>query len=189
MLKRRLCLASAPLVHGQSYWHLTAAAAVKLNLSEKQCGPLSETAKIRAYAILHFCCLGEKQRHRLSAAEISQHFPDFHRPGLPYGYYLDPQGLGRLGLIRVDAGHAGRWDRVIESVREDVSSHIRQESFRKLVNANRFEIALLTVMPQKAQRLAEALGSHPDSRRIPIQVVAIPKLLPIVTSMQRKEAT
>lgn len=187
-LSRRSLIADAPLVKRQRYWHLTAAGARLSEVSENHSGPLSEQGKIRAYAALHFCCLGDRPRHLLTSTELNQHFPDLHRPGLPAGYYFDPQGAGCLGLIRVDAGHCGRWDRVIESIREDISSHCNQAGFRKLAQAGRFEIALLTVLPQKAQRLEETLASHADAHRIPVRVVAIPELLPLITSIPRKEA-
>jgi hypothetical protein len=186
-LKRRSLLSTAPLCVGSTYWHLTAASAGKAGLPERQSGPLSESAKIRAYAILHFCCLTGAARHRLNSVELSQYFPELSRPGLPGGYYFDPRGAGQLGLIRVDAGNNGRWDRVVESLREDVSNHMLQPGFRSLIQAHRFQIAVLTVFPHKARRIQETLAKHADSARIPVEVVSIPELLPLLTSTIRKE--
>lgn len=103
------------------------------------------------------------------------------RPGLPEGYYFDPQGSGRLGLARVDAGRRGRWDRVVQSLREDIDDHLHQVGFRKLIQAGRFEITLLTVLGQKARRIVESLSQYRDTVRVPLQVVALPELLPLIS--------
>lgn len=186
-LQQRSLLASAPLHHGQTYWHLTAEGARRCGLEDHRTDPLSEPAKIRAYAILHDCCLSDRPRHRLTRSELERHFPSLYEPGLPSGYVFDPEGDGRLGLVRVDAGHLGRWDRIIESVREDVSRHYAHVGFRSVVRAGRFEIVLLTALPQKAERISQALQTHRDARRIPIRITAIPALLPLITSIPRKE--
>lgn len=187
--KRRSLLDSALLYQAKTYSHLTAEGALRCGLPEERMGPLSEPAKIRAYAILLFCCLSDKPRHRLTAAEIEGHFPGLHRPGLPAGYFFDPEGEGRLGLLRIDVGNRGRWDRVVESLREDITTHVHQPGFRQLIRANRFEITLLTVFPQKAKRIYEALASHRDAHRVPVQIVSLPELLPLITSTPRKEVS
>lgn len=186
-LQRLSFLASAPLHHGQTYWHLTAEGARRCGLKEDRTGPLSEPAKIRAYAILYDCCLSNRPRYRLTRAELERHFPSLFEPGLPSSYVFDPEGKGRLALVRVDAGHQGRWDRVLESLREDVSRHWAHVGFRTVVRADRFEIVLLTALPQKVERLTQALQTHRDTRRIPIRITAIPALLPLISSIPRKE--
>jgi hypothetical protein len=188
-LQQRSLLASAPLHQGRTYWHLTAEGARCYGLEDDRTGPLSEPAKIRAYAILHHCCLSDRPRHRLTRNELERHFPSLYEPGFPSGYVFDPEGDGRLGLVRVDAGHLGRWDRIIESLREDVSRHWAHAGFRGVVRAGRFEIVLLTTLPQKAERIAQALQTHRDARRIPIRITAIPALLPLIASIPRKEVT
>ncbi len=188
-LTDRSLVAAAPLVQRQRYWHLTALGARRCGVPENYSGPLSEPAKIKAYAVLQFCCLGDRPRHLLTGAELGQHFPNLQRPGLPAGYYFDPHGAGSLGLIRVDAGHTGRWDRVIQSVREDISSHCNQAGFRKLAQAGRFEITVLTTFIQKAQRLTDGFALHADARRISVRVVAIPELLSFISSIPRKGVT
>jgi len=185
--RQRSLLASAPLCQAKTYWHLTVEGAQRCGLPEERMGPLSEAAKIRAFAMLFFCCLTEKPRHRLTNPDLERHFPELYRPGLPQGYFFDPEGEGRLGLLRVDAGNRGRWDRVVESLREDMTTHIHQPGFRKLIHASRFEITLLTVFPQKARRIYEALTAHRDAHRVPVQVISLPELLPLITSTPRKE--
>jgi hypothetical protein len=177
---------SSPLHHQARYWRLTAAGANHLGLAPMPSGPLSEAAKVRAYALLVFCRLLDRPRVRLTAEEVGRHFPDVDRTGLPTGYYFDPRGNGCLGFARVDAGHRGRWDRIVESVRQDIDAHWQQPGFRPLIAAGRFELTVLTVFPQKSRRIHDALAIHRDAQRIRVQAVALPHLLPLLTSMPER---
>lgn len=178
---------SAALHSGSRYWLLTPAGATRCGLDESRSGPLSETAKLRAYALLLFCCLSDKPRHRLTANELSQQFSVLHRPGLPGTYYYDPTDKGSIGLARIDAGHQGRWDRVVQSVQDDISLHRKLPGFRQLIAAHRFEITVLTVLPAKAQRTVSVLKSLPEVKQVPVHVVAQPELLPLIHSSPGKE--
>ena len=178
--QRQSLIGSAPLHHGARYWYLDAVGAHACGLPEERIGPLSEWAKIRAMAMLRFCCLSDRPRQRLCDHDLATAFPVLYRPGLPNGYYFDAAAGGRLGLARLDVGRRGRWDRIVQSVREDIDSHLRQPGFRQVILAGRFEISVLTVFRQKAGRIYESLVG--DARRIPVQVVALPELLPLITS-------
>lgn len=185
--KRQRLIGSAPLHHAARYWFLEFQGAIRTGLTEQFSGPLSEVAKLRAYAVLRYCCHSEPMRHRLTADELKQHFPTLHRPGMPNHYYFDPQGEGTIGLLRIDAGNRGRWDRSIQSLRQDISSHFLRDGFRQLALAGRFRITLVTVHPRKANRLSEALKQHRDVQRILVEVVAMPELLPLVVPSRGKE--
>lgn len=181
-------LSSALLHSGRRYWFLTEMGAHHCGLDTARSGPLSEMAKLRAYALLLFCCHSDRPRHRLTTEELSQRFPALHRPGMPSTYYFDPADLGRIGLARVDAGHTGRWDRMLQSVRRDLKVHSQRPGFRQLVQAGRFEITVLTVLPTKAKRATIALEAFPASQPCPLHVVALPKLMPLIQSRFGKEA-
>ncbi len=180
-------LASAPLHGGAKYWYLTAAGAQRCGVMERNSGPLSEPAKFRAYAMLHFCCLTEQSRHRLLPEELKRYFPELNRPGLPTGYYLNPAERKPLGFLRVDTGHRGRWDRVLQTLREDIRDHLMQPAFARLAQAGRFEMTLATVLPAKAERITECLTALPESRRLPVKTVAIPELLPLIMGKRRRK--
>jgi hypothetical protein len=180
-------LSSAALHLGSRYWFLTPAGATRCGLDESRSGPLSETAKLRAYALLLFCCTSDKPRHRLTASELSQQFSALHRLGMPGTYYFDTTGKGSIGLARIDAGHQGRWDRVVESVRDDISLHKKLPGFQQLIKAHRFEITVLTVLPAKAERTVNVLKSLPEVKQVPVHVVAQPELLPLICSSPGKE--
>jgi len=178
---------SAALHSGSRYWFLTPAGATRCGLDESRSGPMSETAKLRAYALLLFCCLSDKPRHRLTASELSQQFSLLHRPGMPGTYYFDPTGKGSIGLARIDAGHHGRWDRVVQSVQDDISLHRKLPGFRQLIKAHRFEITVVTVLLAKAERTVSVLKSLPEVKQVPVHVVALPELLPLIYSSPGKE--
>ena len=90
-LLRDLCRAGdlerGTLFHHQAYFHLPrrneCETTEQPELPDYRRGPLSETAKIRNYAILAFCCLGHVPRFRLTKPELLAHFPALNRPGLP----------------------------------------------------------------------------------------------------------
>jgi hypothetical protein len=178
---------SAPLRTGARYWYLTERGAAACGLPPKRSGPLAESAKIRAYALLAFCCLLPEKRHRFTKEEMHTHLAELAQDGMPDGYYLQFGATRRLGLARVDAGRQGRWDRVIESLREDISRHWEAPAFRALMEQQRFEITVLTIFPHKAARLRSLLASYPDTQRVPIQVPSLPLLLPLVASTRSKE--
>jgi hypothetical protein len=187
--QRERLIDSAPLHQGARYWFLTRNGAPAAGISEEHSGPLSEPAKLRAFAMLHFCCLANTSRYRLTAADIKRGFPALYRPGMPNGYYFDPADDGRIGLLRIDAAGPGRWDRVLQSLRNDIGLHWIHPEFRQLADARRFQITLLTVLPQKASRLRQAIAELRDARRVPVEVAAMPELLPLVMPWRRKEAS
>ena len=180
-------LSSAALHSGSRYWFLTPDGAARCGLDESRSGPLSETAKLRAYALLLFCGLSAEPRYRLTATELSERFSVLHRPGMPGTYYFGPNGKGCIGLARIDAGHHGRWDRVVQSVRDDISLHMKLPGFRQLIAARRFEITVLTVLPAKAERTASVLKSLSEVKHVSVHVVAQPELLPLIHSSHGKE--
>jgi hypothetical protein len=177
----------APLYRNRRYFFLAARGSKTVaNQSpsgspDDQCGPLSELAKIKNYAMLAFCCLGRQPRHRLNRTDFDRCFPDLTRPGLPMNYYVDTsQSQPRLGFLRVDAGGRGRWDRVLAKCRHDVEAHCAQDGFRRFINRNAFEITVITALPQKARRLAESIGTLRDGRVRMIRVSAMPELLNLI---------
>ena len=179
-------LGSDWLVRGKRYWFLTGSLE-GFGVIAKRSGPLSEPAKLRAYAMLRFCCGQYSVRHKLTHTEITKHFPELDRSGLPDRYYFNTENKGRLGLVRYDLGHHGRWDRVVEATKQDIRSHRSEPEARRLISADRVEISILTVFPQKAERLRTILEPHSASLRIPIGVYPFPQLVPLITSITETE--
>ena len=166
-LCRSRTLGHAPLYRNRGYFFLAArgsgsnADELQRGSTGDRYGPLSESAKIKNYAMLAFCCLGTRRRQRLSPADFNRCFPDLSRPGLPMNYYVDTsQSKPRLGFVRVDAGGRGRWDRVLAKCQNDAEAHYADSGFRQFIDCQAFEITLITALPQKARRLAESIGPN-----------------------------
>ena len=83
-----------------------------------------------------------------------------------------------LGFLRVDMGGHGRWDRVLAKCREDARRHAAMPAVNQAIAADQFEIALVTSLPQKAERLCQALKQLSSLPAIPIRVTSIPELVP-----------
>jgi hypothetical protein len=179
-------LARAPLYGNRPYYYLPEQAAADEQHPQRshRAGPLSEPAKIHNYAILAYCCLHTSGRQRLTAAEVAQHFPQIARPRLPLNYYVDTAaGRPRLGFIRVDAGGHGRWDRVLARCRADLEAHFVHAGFRPFLQGGQFELALITALPQKAERLRQSIAQWRDAYARLIQVIALPDLLHLVAPL------
>jgi len=85
---------------------------------------------------------------------------------MPGTYYLEPAESGCIGLMQIDACHSGRWDCIVQSVRDDITLHRRLPGFRQLIQSRCFEITVLTVLPTKAQRIASAFQSLPEAKHV-----------------------
>lgn len=184
-------LASAPLFGDRRYFYLTRAGEAAIGEAEpgqgsrRRAGALSEIAKVRAYAVLAFCCLSGTPRQRLTAEEFRRTFPEHHRPGLPRGYYADHEAK-RLGFVRVDAGGRGRWDRIAEKIREDVERHRAMPAFRDYVAAGSFELTLVTATERKAERLRPLFEEEGRSFGVPLRVHVVPELLDLIAPRPRR---
>ncbi len=188
-MEHRRLVASASLYRGSTYWYLLPKGAAQLHLDASRIGILSEQAKFRAFALLTFCCRTDKPRVRLTPQELAAYLPDCQRVGLPSTYYYDASGIGQLGFVRVDAGHHGRWDRVVQTLREDISAHLRRTAWERLIKANRFEFTVLTVFPEKAERIRETVAQQAAFRCARVQVIALPELFPLIALPLRKEVS
>jgi hypothetical protein len=183
-------LASAPLFGQHRYVYLTKAgeAALRIEAAEqggdRREGPLSEPAKVRAFAFVSFCCLSDRPRQRLTPKEFREHFAAHHRPGLPMGYYADYEA-GKLGFTRIDAGGQGRWERLLGRVRDDVDRHRDIPAFRASIEAGTFELAVITPTERKAERLREPLGEMARATGTSILVQAVPDLIHLIAPPPR----
>lgn len=174
-------LLTATLHRGRSYWALAAAGAKRCGVPDDRTGFLSEPAKRRAYAILRFCHQSGVSRRRLNREELDVGLlSHVARPGMPSTYYIAGGASGRIGLARIDIGRAGRWDRILQTVRNDCDQHRNASAWRPFLQANRFEITVLTALPQKAARLQQKLQEMALEYRIPLQATALPELLPLM---------
>ena len=145
---------------------------------------LSETAKIRTYAMLAVCAAQNGRRTKLTREEFRQYFSDAYRPGLPMNYYIDlTNEQPVLGFVRVDTGGAARWDRIVAKAQDDVRKHRLTPAFTRFVTRNAFEIRIVTALPQKADRIRRSLLDKQTTRAVPIHVSAVPELINLIAPL------
>ena len=181
-------LVTAPLYRGLRYWALAPAAADFCGLTANRAGYLSEPAKRNAYAMLLFCCQQDVMRRRLSHDDFpATVLETLVRPGLPTTYYLSTGDVRRIGLARIDAGRTGRWNRIVQTVRNDCERHRKATAWQPFLAADRFEICILTATPQKAERLGVPLREMASHYQIPLHSVALPELIPLLPRVKHTE--
>jgi hypothetical protein len=185
MCRRNLAFA-ASLYGDKHYFRLTPrgeqAAGSSSSTSERSEPPrlLSAPANLKAYAMLAFCCRRQAQHQRLTEAEIELHWPGLLDGGRAATYYANLREPALLGFLRIDTGGHGRWDRIVEKVRNDIDRHAHETLLHPLIAAGRFEIALATPFPQKATRIAEGLKQFRDAARVKVRVLAMQELLYLI---------
>lgn len=183
-------LASAPLYGERRYFYLTRAGEAAIGEppegqgTRRRGGALSEVAKVRAYAMLAFCCLAERPRQRLTPEEFRRTFPDYARPGMPLAYYADHPAK-RLGYCRVDAGGPGRWDRIVERIQADIERHRQMPLFRDSIAKGTFELTLILATERKAERLRPLIEDEAQASNVPIHLHVIPDLVHLITPLPR----
>lgn len=183
LLKGRF-IGSASLYGRLRYYHLTAKSAAILGLHERAGQWLTEDAKIRAYSCLRFCCDVREPRKKLTAEEFRTSFASLTRSGERLNYFISTaNGKSQLGYMRTDySPHGGRWDRIIAKCQKDVEKRCDNPEFRQLIDAGLFLMAVLTALPQKAERL----NSEFQKRELPccIRAYAVPGLLDLIAPVR-----
>ena len=143
--------------------------------------PLSIQEKLRRYAMLQFCSMGDAKRSKLTAEEMSERFSEMYRDGQPLNYYVDNTGTTpRLGFLRVDVCGRGRWDRIVAKVSDDLRRHLQFPLVRKLLNEDAFEVTVVTALSTKAKGIESALSEKKDVLPVPIRCVAMPEFVNII---------
>ncbi len=165
----------------RSYYVLGPQATKLLGTSLKRFKPLGPLALAREFATLAFCCLSNEKRVRLTVREIHDRHPQLVQPEIDSShYYLDNDGTTtRLAYIRVDGG--GTVDHILRKCRDDVRHRIRHQTFRDLVDNDRFMIAVVTAREEKAAFLHDAIKRQDWKCRFRIETV--PELAQLITRL------
>lgn len=149
-------------------------------------GPLSEPSKARSFGMLAFCCHGATQREPLLADELPDYGEGLARAGLPSSFYRDLAHPGRLGYAHIDLNGTGQWDRIVQKSARNAMRFLQRPGFQSLIDAERFEIALVTATVHKATRIESAWRELTHLRSIPLRVVVVPELVQLVAIPTRR---
>ncbi len=112
---------------------------------------------------------------RLLPEEFFSTFKECKEPKLPsHSYCLDESNPESLAWIVVD--HASTARRFYDKVSKIVADRLPYDGFRKLFEAHRFQIVVLTAEEQKVNQIRSVFNERcPQS--VPVSVIAIPGLL------------
>lgn len=181
-------LGEAPLDRHGSYFYLTERGAREVyrdtELSLRHAGPLSETAKARAVALLAFCRLTGANRERLRPDELRRVVPGFDPAGSASTFYAERSETARkIGCARVDVGGVGRWDRILATLAADLRTFAADPALRPLIAGAGFEVTLVTATREKADRMRSTL-LETATPSIPVHVVTVPRLLTLAGTIR-----
>ncbi len=191
-------LHAAPLITGCEepiYYRLSETAAQALGQDPIIAKALKTDARAEWYATALFCCCGNVVRELFTREEFQTKFTHLWFVGQPVRYYLEPgeDGVVRLAFIKVDTGGPGQWERLIDSCERFIHQRITPDKVAKqfrekvaayatMVRENRFQISVLTAMPEKQRAIALEL----ERRKLkgqsvpPIKGYAVPELFDLL---------
>ena len=176
-------LGQAPLYGNRRYYFLDDRAHQEFDLDKSDMGPLKEREKVYRYAMLRLCLESNPPRRPLTRSDFKYHFPQLF-DARPRGrqnsrkqqprfrsYYL---AGSRLGLLRVDFGGNGRYDRILAAVYRQFRTHQSMPPYAELITRDAFELAIVTAFRTKARRLMVDLAN--GTTDTPITVHAVPEM-------------
>jgi hypothetical protein len=167
----------------RTYFVLGSLAASLMGISPKKTKEFGPQALIREFATLAYCCLAEQPRKRLMVRELQEHHSCYLQRNLDSShYYLDNDGqTTRLAHIRVDYG--GPPDHIVRKCKQDIDDRYAQESFRQLIDAGGFLVAIVTAREEKAAAIHEALKRH-DWKNTRFRIEVVPDLVHLITRFE-----
>lgn len=165
----------------RKFWTLSPAAARDRGLSEgfSVIGP---QALAHSYATLYFCCSSgaSADRRHITRWELLRDRPQYAPKGLPaQDYFLETAGkTTRLGFLVVD--HGANYQRILRKCRDATQKRYAHDSFRSLIDDERFLIAIATYREEKKGRLVAALDDSEIKISVPYAIEVIPGLKDLI---------
>jgi len=171
-LERQGLLKTAQLTPKCDYYYLDRKAAEALQVAAVKGKPFFGTGKVVAYGMLHFCCLQDIYRPKISSKTWGERFEEecgfrshlkvcYYTEGRKLGYVrIDSQGLGVNAKGKISADPF----RVIESCWKDIEKREEQwlknerkvkkfPEFIKLRESGDFVVTVLTAFEERARRI------------------------------------
>jgi hypothetical protein len=130
---------------------------------------------VQHLAVLIYC--ERTNRHLLTQAEFTAHFPELYRPHLPSGYYFLNPDSKSLGWIVVD--HGSRPDRLVSKIGRIIGKRYALPEFAKVIQADAFFVVLLTATAVKQQAIERALFERPR-KHVAVEVHVVSELEPLL---------
>jgi len=150
-LEKRGMLSSQTFVSGLNYYTATRRGLKLLGFTSRTPRPLTEQSLPVALAVAEYCVACGN--HRVTSQEFQDTYPELWWPGSRASNYVfvrDDKGLV-LRMLLVDRGGAAR--RIRSRVRRVIAQRSRLREFSLLMKAGRFEIVVLTGLPQQQAKI------------------------------------
>ena len=171
-LRRAGLLSQHDLYQTRKYWMLTPQAASRFGELPSSTKPLGPQALTDRFGVLAFCCRGEELRHKITATEFRERFPELYSPRFrTASYFVEQRGSqSSLGVVHVD--HGADHLRVLRKALRQTQERIEIPAFRKVINDGRFSIAIVTAYDEKKLKLEHALEERePLAARYHVETV------------------
>ena len=150
-----------------------------LNVLSESTTPAKGKQLIRQLAMMSFCLLGNPARSRLMPGE-NEDLLCWSEPNVKRRlFYVVPSSLPTLGLLRVEAGGTGRWDRILSKAMQDVRLLLNYRARKPSSDSFTPEVTIALATVSKARRIAMALRSTPVP--LPIRIAILPQLFELLT--------
>lgn len=147
-------LARYPLYANFDYFRLGKAAISRWGYPRTRAPSLGSQRLLYELGCLAFCCMGEAERLRLHASELVAIFPWFPESLTQWAYLYENSVLVSL---RVECRAFGV--NVLEKLGAQLHDYQLNPNFRSLVQAQRFQFAVVTATEQQEVALNRALQS------------------------------
>jgi hypothetical protein len=181
---QRLCqselLERVPVLHRRCYFVLTVKGAKSLGVSAKRTGPLGVQALPIEYAALHYSCLADPHRRRLTAVELKSAFP-WMEPAwtqAPHCVLATPSAAPGLELLRV--AYRAQADHIARKCRRDIQRRSDRREFQELVQAGRFRLVVIVATAEGAAAIRTALDAHAWPDGLEIRLAVLTQLAPLL---------
>jgi hypothetical protein len=176
MTKSRIVEAH-PLHHGRFYFTLTSKTATQLDLTCTG-GPLSESAKVRAYAKLLLGVIYLPGFVPLRGATLAERIGE-HIVGLPDLFMVNPTSK-LINLVRLDVQPAASPARTAQQLRQDLFRLASTPTLKQLVRDGQLKIALVACSIARCQSILEHFRKYERVGNVPVRTIAIDQLIPLL---------
>lgn len=171
-MRRQQLLTRFALFHPEQYFRNGPRAVQLTGASARSEQPLGPQALPVAYATLVYATRGDRQRRRLSKAEIESVMPWLPAELRHSPFTLDEKG--RLEIVRVDLGGSPR--HVARKVSAVAHACLSVPEMEEIAARDLFRISVLTTTRQKAKLIATAMRDADTAGALRLNLAVIPQL-------------
>lgn len=139
---------------------------------------------VSGIAMLNFCCVMNEHCQLTRREDIKRLLPGLDRMGAPGSQYIKSVKVARIfGIAKIDFGGSGNWEHIVRKTVAKAHQLVEIPDYLRLAKAKRFELTVLTAMPEKARKINLRFAEYGETTPVRMQAVPIPDLLPLVAPL------